>query len=283
MGRQIRKVSGGGRYPFILVKGRKALFAVVLLAILVVSSAAAGEAAGHLKAALKAPGDTAEPRIGDAGETEFDAFDEFESAAPPEVYDPLIGYNRIMTRVNDRLYFWVLKPAAQAYGAVLPKFARQCISRFFGNLGYPIRLVNNLLQFKIKGAGVETLRFGMNSTLGIAGFMDPAEEGFQLAPSDEDFGQTLGYYGVNGGFHLVLPVFGPSNFRDTLGRFPDNYLDPLNYIRNTYVNAGVPVLEVINGTSLRIGHYESFRKDAMDMYILFRNGYTQNRKKEIEE
>ena len=266
-----------------LIGGGQVLCAVVLVVTFVVSSAAAGEPANRLRVSSNASGDTGGPGSSDKGEAEFDAFAEFESAAPPEVYDPLIGYNRIMTRVNDRLYFWVLKPAAQAYGTVLPRFVRQCISRFFENLEYPVRLVNNVLQLKIKGAGVETLRFGVNSTLGIAGFMDPARDGFHLAPSEEDFGQTLGYYGVNGGFHLVLPVFGPSNFRDTLGRVPDDYLDPINYVGNTYVRSGAPVLDVINRTSLRIGQYESLRKDAMDMYILFRNAYNQNRKKAIEE
>jgi len=283
MGQQIRKVDNSGRHPYIPFVRRLAALVGVLVITLGGTTAGAGEPAGHLQLALESSGNRVEPASSDVGGSEFDAFDEFESASPPVVYDPLIGYNRIMTRVNDRVYFWVLKPAAQAYGTVMPKFIRQCISRFFANLEYPVRLVNNLLQFKIKGAGIETLRFGMNSTLGIAGFMDPAKEGFRLTPSEEDFGQTLGFYGFTGGFHLVLPLFGPANFRDTLGRVPDNYLDPLNYVRNTYANAGVPVLDVINGTSLRIGQYESFRKDAMDMYILFRNGYTQNRKKAIEE
>jgi len=218
-------------------------------------------------------------------EKEFDAFDEFEefdSEREPEVFDPLIGYNRIMTHVNDRIYFWVLKPTAKAYGTVIPEFVRECISRFFENLGFPVRFVNNALQLKFVGAGIETLRFGVNSTLGIAGFMDPAKE-LYLAPHDEDFGQTLGYYGLNGGFHIVMPMFGPSNFRDTLGRVPDDYLEPLNYVDNSYVTAAAPLVQVVNRTSLSIGQYESFRKDAMDLYILFRNAYEQNRKKEIED
>ncbi len=214
---------------------------------------------------------------------EFEEFEEFEAESAAPVFDPLIGYNRTMTHVNDRLYFWVLKPVAQAYGAVVPEFARQCLSRFFDNLGFPVRLVNTLFQIKLKGAGVETLRFGVNSTVGIVGFFDPAKNWMHLSPYEEDFGQTLGYYGLNGGFPLVLPLFGPSNLRDSLGRVPDSYLDPINYIPNIYVQAGAPAVNVVNRTSLHIGEYEALRKDAMDMYILFRDAYEQNREKKIEE
>ena len=222
----------------------------------------------------------------EAPESEFDAFDEFEDMdqeATPEVYDPLIGYNRVMTRVNDRLYFWVLKPAAQGYGTVVPEGARVCISNFFDNLAFPIRFVNNLLQLKFKGAGVETARFGVNTTVGVIGLWDPAKKWLDLSPYEEDFGQTLGHYGVNGGFPFVLPAFGPSNLRDALGQVPDAYLDPVEYIDGPAVQIGAPAFEIINRTSLHIGEYESFRKDAMDLYILMRSAYQQNRENAIEE
>lgn len=270
----------------LLYAGSAAVMLTFLIALAPTAVAASGIGSnfGNKEAGSQA-GQSPEGSPGRASDTfdEFSEFDEFESEGAPEVFDPLIGYNRIMTQVNDRLYFWGLKPVAQAYGTAVPKFARQCVNRFFDNLGFPVRFVNNLLQLKLKGAGVETLRFGVNSTLGIAGFMDPAGTGLNLSPYEEDFGQTLGHYGLNGGFHLVLPVFGPSNFRDTLGRVPDGYLDPMNYMPDSYAIEGVYVLDVVNGTSLRIGQYESFRKDAMDIYILFRNAYEQNRKKEIEE
>ncbi|MFW5901424.1 MAG: VacJ family lipoprotein [Thermodesulfobacteriota bacterium] len=222
----------------------------------------------------------------EAPESEFDEFDEFEDMdqePAPEIYDPLIGYNRVMTRVNDRLYFWVLKPAAQGYGAVVPEGARVCISNFFDNLAFPIRFVNNLLQLKFKGAGVETARFGVNTTVGIAGLWDPAKNWLDLSPYEEDFGQTLDHYGVNGGVPFVLPALGPSNLRDSLGRVPDGYLDPVEYIDGSAVQIGAPVFEIINRTSLHIGEYESFRKDAMDLYILMRSAYQQNRENAIEE
>jgi len=249
----------------------------ILLACGIVSTARAGPSFALMNDPEAAGGQTSSGTL-DSEFDEFEGFDEFESEPAPPVFDPLVGYNRTMTRVNDRLYFWVLKPAAQAYGAVLPEFARQCFSRFFKNLGFPVRLVNTLFQVKLKGAGVETLRFGVNSTVGIIGFFDPAKKWMHLSPYEEDCGQTLGYYGLNGGFHLVLPFFGPSNLRDALGRVPEFFLDPVSY----YI-PGAFAVRVVNRTSLHIGEYESFRKDAMDMYILFRNAYKQNRKKKIEE
>jgi len=270
----------------LLYAGSAVVMLTILFALASTAVAASGTGAklGDQESGSQAgPSSAGSPESASDTFDEFSEFNEFESKAAPEVFDPLIGYNRIMTQVNDRLYFWALKPAAQAYGTAVPKFVRQCVNRFFDNLGFPVRFVNNLLQLKLKGAGVETLRFGVNSTLGIAGFMDPARNGLNLSPYEEDFGQTLGHYGLNGGFHLVMPLFGPSNFRDTLGGVPDGYLDPMNYMPDSYAIEGVYVLDVVNKTSLRIGQYESFRKDAMDMYILFRNAYEQNRKKEIEE
>ncbi len=224
-----------------------------------------------------------EERVSSTGDAAFNGFEEFEQEEAPVVFDPLGGYNRAMTQVNDRLYFWVIKPAAKAYGTVVPEFLREAVNRFFANLGFPIRFVNNILQLKLKCAGVEAARFGLNSTAGLAGFLDPAQKWFHLSPHEEDFGQTLGHYGVNGGFHLVLPVLGPSNFRDTLAMVPDGFLNPLYYIEDESARTGVTVFKTVNRASLHIGEYESLRKDAIDLYILLRNAYEQNREKEIEE
>lgn len=213
----------------------------------------------------------------------FDEFDEFETGTTPQVFDPLSGYNRVATRVNDRLYFWVLKPVAQGYKAVVPGTVRQGINHFFNNLGFPIRLVNNVLQLKFKGAGVETARFAINSTVGIAGFWDPAEEWMALSPHAEDFGQTLGYYGMESGFHIVLPVLGPSNVRDVCGSVVDRNLNPTSYLEDGNAALALTATRTVNNTSLRIGQYEAIRKDAMDLYILLRNAYEQNREKKIRD
>ncbi|MEW6076798.1 MAG: VacJ family lipoprotein [Thermodesulfobacteriota bacterium] len=218
-----------------------------------------------------------------AGDDEFSDFDEFEKAVGEEVFDPLAGYNRVMTTVNDRLYYWVLKPIARGYKFVLPEPIRVSIGRFFVNLGFPVRLVNNLLQFKLQRAGAETARFVVNTTAGIAGFWDPASNWMDLPVYDEDFGQTLGNFGMGGGFHVVLPLFGPSNVRDACGKVADWFLNPVHYIEDSEARAAITTVNMVNGTSLRIGQYEALTQDSLDLYILLRDSYESNRNKNIRE
>ncbi|MFZ5563759.1 MAG: MlaA family lipoprotein [Thermodesulfobacteriota bacterium] len=233
---------------------------------------AAGEDTGE-------PGATAVPAEVDP----FGEFDEFDTPEQPEVFDPLSGYNRVMTRINDKLYYWVLKPVAKGYGIVVPRFVRRGIDNFFENLGFPVRFVNNVLQLKVHGAGVETARFLANSTIGIAGLWDPAMQLMEIPPRDEDFGQTLGRYGIGGGFHIVLPVFGPSNVRDTVGRVADGFLNPAAYLQDSDAALAVSAGRTVNATSLRIGEYEALTADAIDLYVLLRDGYEQYRNRKIKE
>jgi phospholipid-binding lipoprotein MlaA len=148
---------------------------------------------------------------------------------------------------------------------------------------FPVRLVNNLLQVKMKRAGIESARFGVNTTLGVLGFGDPAKSWFDLDAYEEDFGQTLGSYGVGSGFHLVIPLFGPSNVRDAVGMVPDYFLNPINYIGNYKIEAGIKLFDKSNYTSLHIGEYENIKRDAIDFYLFMRNAYEQNRKMKIQE
>jgi phospholipid-binding lipoprotein MlaA len=213
---------------------------------------------------------------------------EFEIGANSGAFDPLSGYNRFMTQVNDTFYFYLLKPIARGYRFVFPEMFRISISRFFNNLLFPMHFVNNILQLKFKQAGVELVRFGVNSTVGVGGFWDPADHWFDLNPYPEDFGQTLGFYGIGGGFHLVLPILGPSNLRDFIGLIGDFYLDPVCYIGTCYagyweVVLGIRSYKTINYSSLHIGEYESIKKDALDLYIFIRDAYEQKREKEIKE
>jgi phospholipid-binding lipoprotein MlaA len=215
---------------------------------------------------------------------DFDEFDEFEGETGSKpLADPLSGYNRWMTGVNDKLYFWALKPVATGYAKVTPAVARRSVGRFFNNLGYPLRFVNNLLQLKVKRAGVETARFVVNTTVGVAGFADPARWWMDLEAYPEDFGQTLGHYGVGGGWHLVLPVLGPSNLRDAVSKVPDRFLNPVAYVEPTEVAIAISAYDRINYTSLHLGEYERLKQDAVDWYIFLRNAYEQNREKKIQE
>lgn len=230
------------------------------------------------------PAATGAPEPAAESETDpFGDFGEFDSSEQPEVFDPLSGYNRVMTRVNDKLYYWVLKPVARGYSAVVPKLVRRGIDNVFENLGFPVRFVNNVLQLKVHGAGVETARFLVNSTIGIAGLWDPASQLMEIDPRDEDFGQTLGRYGIGGGFHIVLPIFGPSNLRDTVGRVADGFLNPAAYLEDSDAALALSVGRTVNATSLRIGEYEALTGDAIDLYVLLRDGYEQYRKKKVEE
>ncbi|MDT8316589.1 MAG: VacJ family lipoprotein [bacterium] len=209
--------------------------------------------------------------------------DEFEDKAIKDVFDPLVGYNRLMTGVNDKLYFWLVKPVARGYRYIVPEPARLAVGRFFENILFPVRFANNILQFKFKGAGVELSRFCVNSTVGILGLTDPAKEWWGLEAYPEDFGQTLGYYGVGGGFPVVLPFFGPSNVRDLVGMVPDYYANPNKLVETDLDELAIRSYDVMNNTSLHIGEYETLRSDALDLYTFLRDVYEQNRKKKIEE
>jgi len=219
-------------------------------------------------------------------EEEFDAFgafEEFDQSEQRIEFDPLAPYNRLMTTFNDRLYYWVVKPSATGYQTVAPEPVRLSVNRLFRNWGYPIRVVNNILQLKGRAASEETVRFLVNTTVGIGGLFDPAEKLPRLDAHPEDFGQTLGWYGVGEGFPIVLPFLGPSNLRDIVGLVPDAFLYPLDYAVNAYVAVGATVYERINYTSLHLGEYEELTKDALDLYIFMQNAYTQNREKKIKE
>ena len=243
-----------------------------------------------------------ETEVADDEEGGFD--DEFEdefSASEKEVFDPLSGYNSVMTEFNDGFYIFVLDPVARGYRWVPPEEARRGVKNFFHNLLFPLRFVNNVLQLKAKNAGEEFLRFSINSTVGILGFWDPAKEWFGLEAHEEDFGQTLGHYGVGGGFHVVLPFLGPSNLRDMFSLYPEMQMDPVNYVENRPYNIPQPegeylglsrktlqqseltLLKTINRESLRIGQYANLKKDAIELYPFLRDIYEQNRAKLIKE
>lgn len=199
------------------------------------------------------------------------------------IADPLYPWNKAMYHVNDKLYFWLMKPLAQGYSIVVPEDARISVSNFFNNITTPIRFVSSLLQFKIKDAGNELLRFVYNSTAGVCGLVDAAKEDLGIKQQDEDLGQTLGSYGIGHGFYLVWPFLGPSSLRDTVGRIGDRFLDPVHYVNPTEASVGITVYDKVNETSFRIGDYEDLKKSAIDPYVSIRDAYLQYRKKKVED
>src|ERR1043165_3148867 len=149
----------------------------------------------------------------------------------PDPRDPWERFNRSSFAFNDALDRAVAKPAAKAYKKVTPRVVRTGVSNFFSNLGNINTIVNDVLQGKVKQAGHDSARFLMNSTLGPGGLFDPASAA-GLEHNDEDFGQTLGKWGVKSGPYLMLPILGPSTVRDTFARLPDQFTYPVNYLED---------------------------------------------------
>jgi phospholipid-binding lipoprotein MlaA len=219
-------------------------------------------------------------------ETRDDDFDfiEEETKAPPiPIRDPLSPWNRMMFKFNDKLYFWVLKPVARGYGAVLPHMVRTGIKNFFYNLKAPIRVTSCVLQGKGEKAMAEISRFVVNSTAGGLCFADVAKKYPRLNTSPEDLGQTFGRYGIGNGIYLVWPFLGPSTLRDTLGFAGDQLLNPVPYFVSAEENLEITALETINQTSLTIGNYESLKNAAIQPYEAFRNAYIQYRQNLVSE
>ncbi|MBC2712819.1 MAG: VacJ family lipoprotein [Desulfosarcina sp.] len=209
------------------------------------------------------------------------------------VADPISGFNRAMFVFNDKIYFWVLKPVAIGYRAVIPSPVRVSIKNVFYNLLMPVRLVNCLLQGKGKAAEGEFGRFVANTTVGVLGLFNPAKDYPELNPPEEDLGQTLGTYSIGNGFYIVWPVFGPSTLRDTVGSIGDWALNPFQFMQLVNVDAGaltsgttnviVYGVRTVNDTSFRIGDYEALKNAALDPYEAFRDAYIQNRNSRIAQ
>ncbi|MCF6331403.1 MAG: VacJ family lipoprotein [Sulfurimonas sp.] len=219
-------------------------------------------------------------------------FDEFEDdTKTKDIFDPFSGYNRFMTSFNDKLYIYALTPISRGYNTVIHYEIRKSISNLFNNLQYPTRVTNNILQAKFQNAAEETGRFVLNTTIGILGLFDPAKNYFNLEAHEEDFGQTLGYYGVGGGPHIVLPLFGPSNLRDAISIIPDSYLNPIDYTNREWFTLtdtwwtylGAKSYEYVNEFSLNVDSYDRLKEDSIDLYPYLRDVYEQYRDKQIKE
>ena len=172
-----------------------------------------------------------------------------------QVYDPWESWNRRVYHFNYRFDEWVFLPVVRGYRYVTPGFVRSGVSNFFGNLGDVPNLLNSLLQFKGKRSLQTTGRLLINTTIGVAGLWDPASR-MGLPKQNEDFGQTLGFYGVPEGPYLVLPLLGPSTLRDTTGRAVDwsiedaaAFLDNRSYMNDNPWTYGLYALDLryING------------------------------------
>jgi phospholipid-binding lipoprotein MlaA len=193
------------------------------------------------------------------------------------IADPIEPVNRLVFKFNDKFYFWVLKPTAKGYNFIFPEPVRISVNKFFKNVAMPVRLVNSLFQARFKGAGIELARFVINTTIGAAGFFDPAKSKFDLDPQERDLGQTLGKYGMGGWMYIVIPIFGPSDIRDAVGLIGDTFLNPVSYIEPFEAALGVSAYDKINKTSLTLGEYESIKDASVEVYSGIKDAYIQYR------
>ncbi|PKN19347.1 MAG: VacJ family lipoprotein [Deltaproteobacteria bacterium HGW-Deltaproteobacteria-6] len=239
------------------------------------------DAGGPLAQPSKLPSAAVTDEYKDEYKDEYD--DESFKEERLTIADPLEPFNRGMYHFNDKLYFWLVKPVAQGYKAVVPEPARVSVKNFFSNLGFPARFVSCLLQADFSGAATEAGRFTINTLWGIGGLMDPsAGKELDLQKQNTDLGQTLGVYGVGHGFYIVWPFWGPSSPRDSVTIAGDYFLYPPSYITPWYASSGVIAYEALNNTSLRIGEYESLKGAAIDPYVSMRDAYIQYRMKDVK-
>ncbi|MGE0268702.1 MAG: VacJ family lipoprotein [Candidatus Omnitrophota bacterium] len=205
------------------------------------------------------------------------------------INDPFEDYNRFMFKVNDWVYRRLFNPIAKGYDFVAPKPVQKCFDNLFENAKSTIPFFNNLFQKKYKNAATVFGRFTVNSTIGIGGLFDPAQKYLHWSAYDEDFGQTLGYYGMKTGPYIILPLLGPSTGRDVLGYIGDRALNPFTWIGvyDVYpeeVFEHLPYLQYVNAYAYRQReNYEAVMDGAIAPYAALQNFYVQIRESKIKE
>jgi phospholipid-binding lipoprotein MlaA len=192
--------------------------------------------------------------------------------------DPYEDFNRSMFAFNEGLDRAVVEPVAKGYRAITNEPIRQGVSNVLNNLGEPVTFANEVLQGKIPSAAGTVGRFLINSTIGIAGIFTPAQA-IGIERTDEDFGQTLGVWGIDSGPYLVLPIIGPSSPRDGIGVVADFFVDPVNYVefdKDNEIRFGVALA---NGLVMREDAIETFEtvRTQVDPYTTVRRFYVRSR------
>jgi phospholipid-binding lipoprotein MlaA len=201
--------------------------------------------------------------------------------------DPLAPVNHKVLGLNAKLDVTAFHPVASGWAKAVPKPARQCIHRFFDNVKFVPRFSNAVFQLKLKDAGGELARFGINSTVGLAGLFDPADRWFGIKEHDNDFGKTLAAWGMSGGWFVVIPVAGPVNVRNALGHFVDGATNPMNYLVPGSAEVYETVAHSIEGLNERAENLDKFEGvpvpdkfypvtlDSPDLYEAVRANYFQ--------
>lgn len=248
-----------------------ALDRCVLIALLLFAAAALGSGCASVNGAP----------AGTSGETAASPAPPGAPAIEPAVVgnseyrDPLIWVNRAIFGFNDVAYRYLLIPLSKGYLGVVPDPVERSVGNFFYNLKTPIYVVNDLLQFKPKPLGRNLLRFVINTTVGLAGFFDPAQAWFGLEREGTHFEDTLAQYGAGYGIYLVLPILGPSDVRNGVSRVTDYFLNPVPYLTDEPETTAVQVYDGFQEFAPSAEPYETLRRKADDPYIFFRNLYLQ--------
>ena len=213
-----------------------------------------------------------------------DDLDDYGNGPTQSIADPFEPWNRFWFGFNDIFYMYVADPAYKAWEAITPHQLRKGLHNFWHNLLFPVRFINNLLQLRFKEAGVEFGRFIINTTAGVGGLVDVAKNKKTIVPVDpsgEDFGQTLGRWGIPHGFYLVWPILGPSSLRETAGMAGDYFIYPsfaASYIIHPwYVPSAVSAGFFFNDLDQVLPTYFDLKKAAVDPYIMMREAYVKYR------
>jgi phospholipid-binding lipoprotein MlaA len=192
--------------------------------------------------------------------------------------DPWEDVNRVIYRFNDTLDTYTLKPLAQGYQFITPQFLEDGIHNMFRNIGDVGNFANDVLQGKAHAAGVDTARLLLNTTLGVAGFFDVGTK-MGLQRNDEDFGLTLGHWGVPTGPYVMLPLLGPSTVRDGIAKYPDTYTMPYRYMNDIPARNTVFAVETVD---TRASLLSGEKVIIGDKYTFIRNAFLQSREFKVK-
>ncbi len=197
-----------------------------------------------------------------------------------ETGDPLEYYNRAIYSFNEKLDTYALKPVAKGYQAITPGFVDKGVTNFFNNLDDVTTLINNLLQLKPDAALSDLGRITINSSLGLFGLVDIATA-FNLYKNNEDFGQTLGYWGIGSGPYIVLPFWGPSTLRGSFGLAGDYFTEPYTYVEDQPIEYGLFALKVTDTRADLLSASRILEQSTFDPYAFLRDAYLQQRRNQV--
>lgn len=203
-------------------------------------------------------------------------------ASGGDVEDPWEAMNRPVFAFNEGVDRIVLEPVATGWDKVVPEPVQECIGNFFDHLQLPVRFANDVLQGKPRDAYETAWRAVINSVVGLGGLFDPASH-WEVHESDEDFGQTLGTWGVPPGPYWVLPLLGPSNPRDAAGMLVDRAAAVAGYFVPVYVSVSAGALDIVNARAAVLEDIRAERESAFDFYSFVRSSYIQYRENRVRD